>query len=88
MAIENIQRCFNLNNFETQKVEGKGQDDDPHHAYLKAELDALNKIRQTMIRVYNVRKEFGIANDFDDTSFCVIAKEIQGIESELGILNE
>lgn len=83
MVVENVQRRFNLNNFETQNVEGTGQDENPRRAYLKAELDALRKIEQTMIRIFNVRQQHNIANEFDGITYSVIITEIQGIEAEL-----
>lgn len=83
MIVENVQRRFNLNNFETQNVEGTGQDENPKRAYLKAELDALRKIEQTMIRIFNVRQQHNIANEFDGITYSVIITEIQGIEAEL-----
>lgn len=83
MITEHVQRRFNLNNFETQNVEGTGQDENPRRAYLKAELDALRKIEQTMIRVFNVRQQHGVSNEFDGITYSVITTEIRGIESEL-----
>lgn len=83
MTVENVQRRFNLNNFETQNVEGRGEDEDPRRAYLKAELDALYKIQQTMLRVFNIRQQHSVANEFDPVSFAVITAEIRGIETEL-----
>jgi len=83
MTTENVQRRFNLNNFETQNVEGRGEDEDPRRAYLKAELDALKKIEQSMIRIFNIRQQHGVANEFDGITYSVITSEIRGIEADL-----
>jgi len=85
MKEETIRRTFNLNNYETQNVEGVGRDLDPRRAYLFAELDALTKVQATMVRVFGIRQSRNTGNDFDAVAYAVVTDEIQGIRLELGI---
>lgn len=86
MTEESIRRTFNINNFESLVVEGHGRNSNGRKAYLMAELDCLNKAVSSLIRIYHIRSEHGTSSEFDNITYSMITKEIEGITAEIANL--
>lgn len=83
MAREIIRRTFSINNFESLNIEADGEDEDPTKARLLAAYSLLLKAEKEMIRIFNVRKQFGTSSEYDGITYNQITTELQWVTTEL-----
>lgn len=83
MHEEKVTRTFRLNNYESINVEGYSKHHDQATAYKLAELDCLTKVLMSMIRIFNIRKQFNVENEYDVIVYNVVDAEIRALQAEL-----
>lgn len=80
---EIVRRTFNINNFESLTIEGYGYNSDINKAHLEAMKDCLTKAQNAMVRIFNIRKQHGLAQDYDPITYSIVTSELQAVDYEL-----
>jgi len=78
-----MRRTFNINNYESLSIEGKGTHVDKDNARLLAAFDILAKAQAELIRIFNTRNTLHTSSEYDLVTWKQIELEVNGIKTEL-----